>query len=267
MRDNQLVSLGNAMDTRAAVVDDASSAAARDQARQWLVEQVGAGAIGDFTDSTVETDGVVSHRFTCALPGYPGWRWSVTVVLAPGANQVTLAEIVLLPTEAAIIAPAWIPWRNRIKAGDLNPGDLLPPDEDDPRLVPGYLAGEDTDDPVAERAIAREVGLGRQRVLSIEGRQLAADRWYAGESGPSVPLAQSAPGRCGSCGFLVRLAGPLSLTFGVCANEFANDDARVVSLDHGCGAHSGAQLKRRQQPQPLPDPKFDTISEDELDEF
>jgi hypothetical protein len=28
--------------------------------------------------------------------------------------------------------------------------------------------------------------------------------------------------------------------FGVCANEYAPDDGRAVSLDHGCGAHSEA---------------------------
>lgn len=26
--------------------------------------------------------------------------------------------------------------------------------------------------------------------------------------------------------------------FGVCTNEYAPDDGKVVSLDHGCGAHS-----------------------------
>jgi hypothetical protein len=43
-----------------------------------------------------------------------------------------------------------------------------------------------------------------------------------------------------TCGFLVRLEGSLGRVFGVCANEFAPDDGRVVSLDHGCGAHSEA---------------------------
>ena len=37
---------------------------------------------------------------------------------------------------------------------------------------------------------------------------------------------------------MVRLAAPLGQVFGVCANEYAPDDGRVVSLDHGCGAHS-----------------------------
>jgi len=41
-----------------------------------------------------------------------------------------------------------------------------------------------------------------------------------------------------TCGFLVRLSGPLGRVFGVCANEYAPDDGKVVSVDHGCGAHS-----------------------------
>ena len=55
--------------------------------------------------------------------------------------------------------------------------------------------------------------------------------------------------------------------FGVCANEFANDDGRVVALDHGCGAHSEAQLRKKQLPPPLPDHVFDTISRDDFEEF
>jgi hypothetical protein len=105
------------------------------------------------------------------------------------------------------------------------------------------------------------------RVLSLEGRDLAAQRWYDGDRGPDVPLAQSAPAKCWTCGFLVRLAGPLADTFGVCANEYANDDGRVVAFTHGCGAHSDAQLRKKQLPPPLPDPVFDTLSEDGFETF
>lgn len=76
------------------------------------------------------------------------------------------------------------------------------------------------------------------RVLSAIGRDEAAFRWYTSEHGPQSPLASAAPGPCLSCGFYVHLAGPLGRVFGVCANEYAPDDGRVVSLDHGCGAHS-----------------------------
>ena len=43
-----------------------------------------------------------------------------------------------------------------------------------------------------------------------------------------------------SCGFYIPLAGSLRRAFGVCANVLSPEDARVVSFDHGCGAHSEA---------------------------
>ena len=44
-------------------------------------------------------------------------------------------------------------------------------------------------------------------------------------------------------------------------------DGRVVSLNHGCGAHSEAQLRKKQLPPPLPDHVFDTVSVDDYEEF
>jgi hypothetical protein len=236
-----------------------------DAARAVLVEQVGADVVGEHLAATPEDEGVVTHRFACSSSGYPGWVWAVTVAHVEGEDEVTVDEVVMLPGDDAIIAPPWVPWRDRIQSGDLSPGDLLPTDEDDPRLVPTYVSGEGFDD--SEQVVIDEIGLGRSRVLSLEGRELAAQRWYDGDQGPEAALAQSAPGRCGGCGFLVRLTGPLSTVFGVCANEFANDDGRVVSLDHGCGAHSEAQLRKKQLPPPLPDHVFDTVSVDDYEEF
>jgi Protein of unknown function (DUF3027) len=254
--------------------DLALAAGAIDAARTALVDQVGAEVVGDHAEAVVESAGVVTHHFGCTQAGYPGWRWAVTVALAPGQERVTIDEVVLLPGPDAIIAPPWVPWRERIRPGDLSPGDVLPVEEDDPRLVPAYLSGDPGDDAPRDSAdhlqvkeVSEELGLGRVRVLSVEGRELAAQRWYDGDQGPDVPLAQSAPAKCWSCGFLVRLAGPLADTFGVCANEFANDDGRVVAFMHGCGAHSDAQLRKKQLPPPLPDPVFDTLSEDGFEKF
>lgn len=249
-----------------------------DEARAALVEQVGADVVGDPQGFVSEGKHAVTQYFDCTQAGYPGWRWAVTVAHAEGVDGVTIDEIVLLPGEAAIIAPPWVPYRERIQPGDLSPGDILPTDEDDPRLVPAYLAGDPGDDASDDiladavdgrllREVSDELGLGRARVLSVEGRELAADRWFESDQGPESLLSQQAPHACASCGFLVRLAGPLSLTFGVCANEYANDDGRVVALGHGCGAHSEAQLRKKQLPQPVPDPSFDTISRDDLEEF
>jgi hypothetical protein len=55
-------------------------------------------------------------------------------------------------------------------------------------------------------------------------------------------MAESAPAPCSTCGFLVSLRGALRHGFGVCANEYSPSDGRVVSLDHGCGAHSEAAV-------------------------
>ena len=236
-----------------------------DTARAALVEQVGADVVGDHISASPEDEGVVTHQFACSASGYPGWVWAVTVAHVDGAPEVTVDEVVMLPGDDAIIAPPWVPWRDRIQSGDLSPGDLLPTDEDDPRLVPTYVSGEDFDD--SEKVVIDEIGLGRSRVLSLEGRELAAQRWYDSDQGPEAALAQSAPGRCAGCGFLVRLTGPLSTVFGVCANEYANDDGKVVSLNHGCGAHSEAQLRKKQLPPPLPDHLFDTVSVDDYEEF
>jgi hypothetical protein len=252
----------------------APEARTEETARAALVEQVGEAVVGPHLRSVVEDDGVVTEYFDCTQSGYPGWRWAVTVVHIPGEVSVTIDEVVLLPGEEAIVAPVWVPWRERILPGDLSPGDVLPVEEDDPRLVPAYLSGDPGDGAPRDQAeqqqvkdVSEDLGLGRVRVLSLEGRDLAAQRWYDGDRGPDVPLAQSAPAKCWSCGFLVRLAGPLADTFGVCANGDANDDGHVVAFTHGCGAHSDAQLRKKQLPPPLPDPVFDTLSEDDFETF
>jgi hypothetical protein len=236
-------------------------------AREALVDLAGEPDVGDHLGVVVEGDRVVTHLFACERRGYRGWRWSVTVARASRQKNVTVDEVVLLPGDDAILAPPWLPWRERLQPGDLGPGDLLPTHEEDPRLVPGYTTGDEVVDSDMVREVSEELGLGRSRVLSLEGRDLAAQRWYDGSHGPDAPIAQSAPFPCATCGFLTRMAGPLSRLFGVCANAYANDDGRVVSFDHGCGAHSEAQLHQRNLPQPLPEPVLDTLTWDQLETF
>jgi hypothetical protein len=249
---------------------DAVAAAAVDVARSALVDDVGAADVGEHLGVVNEGDRVVSHQFQCTRKGYTGWIWSVTVARAPRQKAVTVDEVVLIPGDEAIVAPEWVPYRERIQPGDLSPGDLLPVSDDDPRLVPTYSFGDDpldTDDKAQVREVAQELFIGRVRTLSVEGRDLAAERWYDGPSGPEAPIAQAAPDLCSTCGFLMRIAGPLSEMFGVCANGDANDDARIVSFDHGCGAHSEVRLARKHEPVPVPDPVFDTLTIDEVESF
>ncbi len=249
---------------------DAVAAAAVDEARSALVDEVGGADVGDHLGHVAEGERVVTHQFACTRKGYAGWRWSVTVARASRQKTVTIDEIVLMPGEGALVAPEWVPYKERIRPGDLSPGDLLPVEDDDPRLVPTYSFGDDPladDDRAQVKAVAAELGLGRVRTLSLEGRDLAAQRWYDSDAGPGSALAQAAPGTCASCGFLLRIAGPLSEMFGVCANGNANDDGRAVSFDHGCGAHSEVQLARKHEPQPVPDHVLDTVAVDEIETF
>ena len=214
---------------------DEVAAAAVDEARAAAEEEAG-GLVGDYIGAEADDERMVTHLFETRDPAYRGWRWAVTVVRAPRSKSVTVDEVVLLPGEDALLAPEWVPWSERLRPGDLGVGDLLPTRADDPRLVAAFLATDDDD----EREVVFELGLGRARVLSIEGRTEAVERWYAGDRGPEAAIARSAPASCATCGFFVSLAGALRQAFGACANELAPDDGQVVSVDHGCGAHSEA---------------------------
>ena len=225
---------------------DQACAEAVDLARDAVVAVVGAAEVGDHLGVQAEGERIVTHLFECADPAYAGWRWGVTVVRAPRAKAVTVSETVLLPGPGALLAPDWVPWHDRLRPGDLGVGDLLPAPPDDERLVSlVVLEGEDAvtdwfdggeDDGPAEPA--ELPAPGRSRVLSAIGRENASERWYDSEHGPRTPLAHAAPAHCISCGFFVPLSGELGRLFGACANAYAPDDGRVVSADHGCGAHS-----------------------------
>jgi hypothetical protein len=219
---------------------DQACADAVDLARK-VAEQAAGGEVGEHL--SVDSDGarIVTHRFGCLDRAYRGWHWAVTVARAARAKAVTVDEVVLLPGTDALIAPEWVPWRERVRPGDLSPGAVLPAPPDDPRLVPAAFSTETTggvDDD--GQAMSLALSFGRPRVLSAEGRQLAARRWHRGEAGPRAEVAREAPGRCGGCGFFVPLSGGLHQMYGACANELSPDDGRVVAADHGCGAHSEA---------------------------
>ncbi|MFD5176386.1 DUF3027 domain-containing protein [Nocardia sp. NPDC058379] len=204
---------------------------AAEVARRALVELEPDG-VGAHLGVSGEDESAATHRFEATLPGYRGWQWAVVVAAPPEATYATVSESALLPGPDALIAPDFIPWEQRVRPGDLGPGDLLAPPADDPRLVPGYIA---TGDPVVDE-VCHEIGLGRTQVLSLEGRVEAAQRWYT-EFGPDTEMAKAAPSTCGLCGFFLPLAGALRESFGVCGNAMGAD-GHVVHIEYGCGAHS-----------------------------
>jgi hypothetical protein len=204
-----------------------------DDARAAIVEYSGENSVGEYLGAAFEDPTAATHRFLAELPGYRGWQWAVVVAACPGASHATISEVVLVPGPTALLAPKWVPWEERVRPGDLGPGDLLSPRADDPRLVAGYTA---TGDPQIDD-VALEIGLGRRQVLSLWGRKDAAERWHDGEYGPGSAMARGTRRSCRDCGFYVPLGGALGVMFGVCANEYASD-GHVVDAEFGCGAHS-----------------------------
>jgi hypothetical protein len=242
-----------------AYLDSADSQA---KARAALGEITAGSAVGEYLGLEMEGERVGTLRFACELPGYVGWTWAVTMARVPRARHATVSETELLPGEDALLSPHWVPWADRLRPGDLGPGDTLPHIADDERLEPGYVATGDAD---ADRLAIWELGLGRPRVLSPEGRSEAATRWYRGASGPGAPDAVASAAKCSTCGFVTQLAGSWRTLFGVCANQWSPRDGSVVSYDHGCGAHSESDVARRSVQWPSNKPMIDDSSIAPLD--
>lgn len=194
--------------------------------------------VGQLISIDSDDDHVATYLFEAFLPGYVGWRWAVTVAKVDKQSAPTICDVVLLPGSEALLAPEWIPYSSRITAEDVGVGTIVPTAADDPRLVPANSALPSDEE--LDLIDLFELGAGRVRVLSIEGRDQAAKRWIEGDRGPNAPIAQYAPKNCGSCGFYLPIAGSFRQAFGVCANAISPEDARVVSVNHGCGAHSEA---------------------------
>jgi len=240
-------------DTTPAPGLDAVLSSAADRARAAVVEFSGEDTVGDYLGFSYDDATAATHRFLAKLPGYQGWQWAVVVAAHPGADHATISEVVLIPGPTALLAPRWVPWQERIRPGDLSPGDLLAPTRDDPRLAPGYTA---TGDPAIDDT-AVEVGFGRRQVLGEWGRAEAAQRWHDGEYGPQSAMARSTRRLCRDCAFYLPLSGALGVMFGVCANELSAD-GHVVDAEYGCGAHSDA-------PQGGGTPRYDPYDDGVLD--
>lgn len=231
---------------------DAVLSAAVDRAYEGLLGETPAESVGEHQGFILEADRLGTHYFTCLLPGYVGWRWAVTVARPPRARTATICEVQLLPGDGALLAAEWVPWADRLAPGDVGSTDRLPYRGDDERLEPGYTSSGDV---ATDEVAIVELGLDRQRVLTRGALDDAATRWYEGSHGPDTPGAKAATSDCSTCGFIVPLSGHLGKMFGVCVNEWSDDDGKVVSYDHGCGAHSETDLPRSpnlwQQPDPI----------------
>jgi hypothetical protein len=86
-------------------------------AREALAEITAAGTYGDFLSETDEGQGVYTLLFAATMGGYPGWHWTVSVAELPDAAP-TVLEAELLPGDGSLLAPEWVPWSDRLVAGE-----------------------------------------------------------------------------------------------------------------------------------------------------
>lgn len=82
-------------------------------ARAALVEITPAETVGDPAGSITEADGVITLYFDTTLPGYVGWKWTVSISRGEGGS-VSVLETELTPAEGALLSPDWVPWSERL---------------------------------------------------------------------------------------------------------------------------------------------------------
>lgn len=89
-----------------------SSSALVDIARAALLEITMETTIGSFVGQ-IEEAGATTLAFQAAMPGYPGWNWTVSVATLDDAEPSVL-EVELMPGDGALLAPDWVPWSERL---------------------------------------------------------------------------------------------------------------------------------------------------------
>jgi hypothetical protein len=102
---------------------DAFLAAAVDVARTAVEGIAPAEQIGPHIGARSEGDRLVTHLFESKLPGYLGWQWYAVLTRNSRSKVVTVDELGLLPSEDSILAPAWVPWAERVRPEDAQAED------------------------------------------------------------------------------------------------------------------------------------------------
>jgi hypothetical protein len=82
-------------------------------ALQALAEVTDPASVGELVEVIEGEPGVRDLIFACRLPGYIGWRWTVSTAQVADALP-TVLEVELLPGEGALVAPPWVPWAERL---------------------------------------------------------------------------------------------------------------------------------------------------------
>jgi hypothetical protein len=82
-------------------------------AREALAEVTPPHTVGELLLAGHPVEDVTELEFASTLAGYVGWRWTVSMAQLPDGPPSVL-EVELLPNEGALLAPAWVPWAERL---------------------------------------------------------------------------------------------------------------------------------------------------------
>ena len=196
-------------------------------AREALGDVAADHEIGDHIGVTGLQANVATHRFEANVPGYTGWEWNAVIACATGSDTITINEVALIPATGALEAPEWVPYSERLRPGDLGPGDIMELSPHDARV---------TDDSFSRHAFTFP-GRETKHYLTEQGLRDAEKRWRTGDYGPNSEFAEKATLYCRSCAFYLPMGEPVGDNFGVCTNEYSAD-GHVVAASYGCGAHA-----------------------------
>ena len=95
------------------------------------------------------------------LPGYGGWQWYAVLTRNSRSKVITVNELGLLPSEDSILAPAWVPWAERVRpedareedaAEDIAPGANIPAETAPARDTGTPAAADESADDAADDA-------------------------------------------------------------------------------------------------------------------
>lgn len=136
--------------------------------------------VGDVVNAIELGDNVTDFRLAADVRGYEGWQWSVTLYHDAEVGTWTVNESSLVPTDDALVPPAWVPWKDRLEPTDLAPTDSIGTDPDDPRLEGGFRKTE----PVAG-ATAGEDGTSAETAEQAEKSTETAE-----QAEPAEPVAE-----------------------------------------------------------------------------
>ncbi|MFC8302769.1 DUF3027 domain-containing protein [Specibacter sp. NPDC057265] len=160
---------------------DAFLAADAATARAAVLTIAGEDEIGRHLGARSEGVRCVTHLFESTKPGYRGWVWFATLARVARAKAATVNEVGLLPGDGAVLAPAWLPWAERVRPEDAqqDAGDGAAPSRQEPHDDDAAFAP-------AEPAATTEASVLEQTAPTASDDGLAPDADQAASVDPTA---------------------------------------------------------------------------------